>query len=64
MVLIQGLIFFIIFTLFWYVSKIKNVLGLGANITSKQEALNSALRTAALATAIYVVVYTLLSSLG
>lgn len=52
--LVQGIMFFVIFGLFWYVVQTKNILGLGAKITSGKEAALNALFTSFIATIVFV----------
>jgi len=50
----QGLIFFVIFGIFWYVILVKNVWEIGAHVASKKEAVINAVFTSAVATVIAV----------
>ncbi len=52
--LVQGIIFFVVFGLWWYVVQIKNIFGMGVRIKSGTEALLNALRTSFIATLVFV----------
>ncbi len=52
--LVQGIIFFVVFGLWWYVIQVKNILGMGARIKSGKEAALNALRTSLIATVVFV----------
>ncbi len=52
--LVQGIMFFVIFGLLWYVVQTKNILGLGAKIKSGKEAALNALLTSFIATLVFV----------
>ena len=52
--LVQGIVFFVIFGLFWYVVQAKNILGLGARIKGSKEAALNALLTSCIATVVFV----------
>lgn len=52
--IIQGITFFIIFGLLWYVALTKNILGLGANIKGAKAAALNALFTSSIATLVFV----------
>jgi len=52
--LVQGIVFFFIFGLFWYVVQTKNILGLGAKIKGGKEAALNALLTSCIATVVFV----------
>ena len=52
--LIQGIVFFIVFGLLWYVVQTKNILGLGAKIKGGNEAALNALLTSCIATVVFV----------
>ncbi len=52
--LVQGIIFFVIFGLLWYIVQIKNILGLGSKIKSAKEAALNSLLTSCIATVVFV----------
>ncbi len=52
--LVQGIIFFVVFGLLWYIVQTKNILGLGAKLKSSKEAALNALLTSFIATVIFV----------
>lgn len=52
--LVQGIVFFFIFGLLWYVVQTKNILGLGAKIKGGKEAALNALLTSFIATLVFV----------
>ncbi len=53
--LVQALVFFVVFGLLWYVVQTKNILGLGAKIKGGKEAALNALLTSFIATVIFVI---------
>ena len=53
--IIQGIIFFIVFAVIQYIFKSKNILGSGRNYSTKKEVLISSILTSFIATAIYLV---------
>ena len=52
--LVQGIVFFVVFGLLWYVIQTKNILGLGAKIRGGKEAALNALLTSCIATVVFV----------
>ncbi len=52
--ILQGIIFFFIFGLLWYIVQAKNILGLGAKLKSSKEAALNALFTSFIATVVFV----------
>ncbi len=52
--LVQGIVFFFIFGLLWYVVQTKNILGLGAKIKGGKEAALNALLTSFIATLVFL----------
>ncbi len=52
--IVQGIIFFVIFGLLWYIVQIKNILGLDAKLKSSKEAALNALFTSLIATVVFV----------
>jgi len=52
--LVQGIVFFVVFGLLWYVVQTKNILGLGAKIRGGKEAALNALLTSCIATVVFV----------
>ncbi|MFO7951463.1 MAG: hypothetical protein R6U91_01445 [Bacillota bacterium] len=52
--LVQGIIFFVVFGLLWYVVQTKNILGLGAKLKGGKKAVLNTLLTSFIATAVFV----------
>ncbi|MGM0651891.1 MAG: hypothetical protein ACQES4_03790 [Bacillota bacterium] len=52
--LVQGLVFFVVFGSLWYVAQTKNIFGLGARIKDGKEAALNALLTSCIATVVFV----------
>ncbi len=52
--LVQGIVFFVVFGLLWYIVQTKNIFGLGTKIKSAKEAALNALLTSFIATVVFV----------
>jgi hypothetical protein len=56
----QGIIFFAVFGLFWYIAASKNIFGLGRNIKTSKDAVKYTILTSLIATIVYVALTNLL----
>lgn len=58
--IVQGIVFFIIFSVLWHVVLTRNIWGLGAKFKDKRKAKVNTLVTALLATALYLLFMTII----